>query len=363
MTNAHAIAAQRLLRPFALMLAVALAGLGLAGCETGQSIIGQGDPGAGMLAQPAKSKLAFVPIIGAPATVANQMTASLVAAVERQAIPVARAPGEAADYKVLGYVVAAPEKAGTKVSYIWDVTDAAGARVTRFTGEEYLPGKAAKDPWSVIDQQVIERIAMQSAMQIAAWVPPAPGSASAAVAQTGGTPTSAAGLSGTPLSASGTGGLSAQSASLSRTPGTAGDLVSGQVVGGSGARTAALPAGRLATIVPSVAGAPGDGSSALAKALQRQLAASGVSLTDKAGPTAYLVQGKVQMGSAKGGKQSIKIEWQVLDPAGKRIGTVSQSNEVPQGSLDGAWGRTADAAAGEAAKGILKLLPKETRVN
>ena len=31
------------------------------------------------------------------------------------------------------------------------------------------------------------------------------------------------------------------------------------------------------------------------------------------------------------------------DPHGKKLGTVSQKNEIPEGSLDGAWGKTADA--------------------
>ncbi|HRN84689.1 MAG TPA: hypothetical protein PK857_07695, partial [Hyphomicrobium sp.] len=57
------------------------------------------------------------------------------------------------------------------------------------------------------------------------------------------------------------------------------------------------------------------------------------------------------------GKQPIQIDWDVKDPQGKTLGTVSQKNEIPQGSLDGAWGKTADAAASAAAQGILKLLP------
>ena len=50
--------------------------------------------------------------------------------------------------------------------------------------------------------------------------------------------------------------------------------------------------------------------------------------------------------------------WQVVDPAGRKLGTVSQKNSIPQGSLNGAWGKTADAAASAASQGIIKLLPK-----
>ena len=68
------------------------------------------------------------------------------------------------------------------------------------------------------------------------------------------------------------------------------------------------------------------------------------------------------MGAGKDGKQPIQIDWNVKDPQGKKLGTVSQKNEIPQGSLDGAWGKTADAAAAAAAQGILKLLPPQTKV-
>ena len=116
-------------------------------------------------------------------------------------------------------------------------------------------------------------------------------------------------------------------------------------------------------MVPSVTGAPGDGSVALTSAIQRELTKSGLALTDKAGAQTYRVEGKVVVGEGKNGKQPIQIDWNVKDPAGKKLGTVSQKNEIPQGSLDGAWGKTADAAAAAAAAGILKLLPPQTKTN
>ena len=113
----------------------------------------------------------------------------------------------------------------------------------------------------------------------------------------------------------------------------------------------------MSAVVPAVSGAPGDGSTALTTALQAELSKNGVALSDQASASAYKVEGYVKVGLAKEGKQPIQIDWQVKDPAGKKLGTVSQKNEIPEGSLDGAWGRTADAAAAAAAQGILKLLP------
>jgi hypothetical protein len=116
-------------------------------------------------------------------------------------------------------------------------------------------------------------------------------------------------------------------------------------------------------MVPSVIGAPGDGSVALTGAIQRELTKNGVALTDKAGAQTYRVEGKVVVGEGANGKQPIQIDWSVKDPAGKKLGTVSQKNEIPQGSLDGAWGKTADAAAAAAATGILKLMPPQPKTN
>jgi hypothetical protein len=119
--------------------------------------------------------------------------------------------------------------------------------------------------------------------------------------------------------------------------------------------------GSIQARVPGVTGAPGDGSSSLRRALQRELARSGVALADTPSPSTYTVEGKVALGAGSDGKQPITIDWNVTDPTGKKLGTVSQKNEVPQGSLDGAWGKTADAAAAAAAQGILKLLPQPTQ--
>ena len=69
------------------------------------------------------------------------------------------------------------------------------------------------------------------------------------------------------------------------------------------------------------------------------------------------------MGTVADGKQPVQIDWNVKDPQGKRLGTVTQKNEIAAGSLDSSWGRTADAAAAAAAQGILKLLPRNSAAN
>ena len=85
---------------------------------------------------------------------------------------------------------------------------------------------------------------------------------------------------------------------------------------------------------------------------------SGIKLASSPGNNAYTIEGRVTLGEGWS-HQSIRIDWQVLDPSGKKLGTVSQQNTIPKGGLNGAWGAIADAAARAAADGIIKLLAKE----
>ncbi len=368
-----------------MYIVAGMSALWLGGCETSSSfslgsLFGQAGSATAEAVAPAapqlqKKRVAFAPIIGAPSKVSRQMSSMLVEAVQKQQVPVVKDGTGDADYTIRGYVVAAPAGNGTKLSYIWDVTDRAGKRAHRIVGEELVRGKKAVDPWSVVDGKVLKGIVDETALKLAAWVPSQSPPAGVGAAPTG-TVTPAAGAArsaGTAAAAAGghaaaqAGHHAAKRTARAAKTATARARTQGTARNAAPKRTASLPSRprSFATLVPHVAGAPGDGQVALAEALKRQLKMRGVKLAGKTVPrNSYTVKGTVVMGPPANGKQAIKIEWQVLDPAGKRVGTVSQKNVIPQGSLDGKWGKTADAAAAAAAQGILKLLPKPgTRIN
>jgi hypothetical protein len=376
MTTIGSAAVRRTPRRDALTALVLCAGFGLAGCETGSSLFASPvsteavanqptQPAAAQ--QPAQARIAVAPIIGAPDAIGKQIQQEFTAAVEKQRVTVVAGKDDHVDYTLRGYIVAAKDKSATKVSYIWDVTEPSGKRAHRITGEEIVPGGAAKDPWSTVTPTVAQAIAGKAAASFTGWLPnqahqtvasnatphPAgvgaqtPPAATAAAPPTASAPvpTSPAPV---PTSAAATQPPRAQVAAVQSAPPPTNSI----------SRDSAMT-----TLVSGVTGAPGDGSSSLTGALQRELGKSGVAMASQASASTYTVEGKVTLGASKDGKQPIQIDWIVKDPAGKRVGTVSQKNEIPEGSLDGQWGRTADAAAGAAAQGILKLLPPSKAVN
>jgi hypothetical protein len=121
--------------------------------------------------------------------------------------------------------------------------------------------------------------------------------------------------------------------------------------------------GEPRVLVRRVAGAPGDGSRSLARAMVASLQHAKVAVTD-AEPTPgaaaklFVVAGTVTIGAAGEGKQKVTVSWALFDPKGLQVGQVSQSNAVPAGSLDGSWGDIAYAVANAAAGGILALLDR-----
>lgn len=283
--------------------------------------------------------ISFAPIIGAPAKISSKMSEELVAASTAKGLKVESSAGSG--YVVRGYLVAASAQNGTKLSYIWDIRDQSGQRAQRFQGDELIEGKKGGDPWALVDDAAMKRVAASTADKIAVWML---GAAN--------TPTAQVQPDAAP---SARGSATVQTASVSQP-----EVTSQPSAPQTSANVAiAQPAnkGEIIAIVPPVTGAPGDGQQSLTSAMKKYLAGAGVRLAEGARGTAYTVRGTVELGSAEGGQQPITIRWLVIDPNGKQIDkAVVQRNKIPAGSLDGPWGQVADLAASEAAKSVAKLI-------
>jgi hypothetical protein len=205
-----------------------------------------------------------------------------------------------AHFHLTPYVLAKREQAGTRISYVLDVSDSAGIRRQRFAGEEIVPGTVG-DPWAAISVQVAQALADTATENLAAWL-------------------------------------------------------NTQLLPNPQPRWPVMVTVRGVPLLVTVRGAPGDGNTSLRAALLRSLGGKDVALPD--GSSSYWVEGAVTLRPVGlRARQYIEIEWTIKDPHGRRLGTVTQRNDIPEGSLDGSWGRVAVQAADSAAQGVLKLLP------
>lgn len=287
----------------------------------------------GSIKKPMKS-VAFAPLVGVPANVSQNLLTAVKAAARANNLPV-KDDVASASYLIRGYLVATPEKTGAKLSYIWDINDNRGVRIHRVLGNELIKGKKPTNGWSLVNQQVIAKVANASAFKLNGWFTNAANSRSR----------------GTVPKTNEAGPKRISPIARRENNGLADPVITGAV----GRRKLSF-----LTFVKPVQGAPGDGRISLTNALRRELQKNGIALTKNKVSGGYTVQGSVKLTSAKvQGRQNVHIVWNVYDEKAHRVGTVSQKNEIPIGSLNGSWGPTAEAAASAAAKGIVKLLPSK----
>jgi hypothetical protein len=331
---------------------IVLAAMSLVGCTGGGNV-----PFGSSLFAP--KAYALSPIVGAPEKISQEMTQLLVQQGQAQGITIVPG-GEGAQQTIRGYLVASRERRGATISYIWDVNDAGGKRINRISGEQQVP-RPRSDPWSGVGTAELRQIADKTIAGLSGRGGTTSSPPATAAAPTSSTTTSTS----TSSTGSGSGGAAG---------GGFGGFFNRNFGGGSSGGTpaasrpaapavAAAPAasaGPTTTLVAQVTGAPGDGQTSLTRAMQKHLQADGVKLARSRGSNVYTVQGRVSLKSAGGNRETVRIDWTVLDPRGKQLGTVSQQNTISKGSLNGPWGAIADAAAGAAADGIVKLLPKQS---
>ena len=359
MTTTDAAAARRQNVLVALALVIGIAGFGLAGCgsslfETANSSPTDNIQAPKAATEPPVAKVTINSIVGPPDALGKQLHEEFASALGRQRVGVTAGKDEPADFHLRPYVLAAKEKNGTKVSYVIDVSDPTGKRVNRFTGEEIVPGNASRDPWAAITPQVAQSIAGKASGSLVAWLPSARANVSSSpTAAPAPAPSGVGGEKDDAVAATTRAPRPAAKTNLAAAPAAA--PAANQTTG------SITKDGSVTALIVPISGAPGDGSQSLTAAIQRELQNKGVTVAERATAGAYRVEGTVTLGEAREGKQPIHIEWMVKDPQGKRLGTVSQKNDIPEGSLDGAWGRTAEQAANAAVQGIVKLFPGGNR--
>ena len=113
-----------------------------------------------------------------------------------------------------------------------------------------------------------------------------------------------------------------------------------------------------AVAVLAVTGNAPAGNAELTSAMRSTLKKAGWPVRNKAGKDTLSISGKVRLGEVRGKVQTVTLAWDVKAPNGKSLGLVSQTNDVPAGSLDQGWGALATPAVEAGATGIFELIDK-----
>lgn len=110
----------------------------------------------------------FLPIIGAPIAAVTPLSRDLAATASARGISIKPSSDNSAEHMLKGYFSAFDDGGGTTITYVWDVLDASGARLTRLQGQEKLAGKSA-DPWANVPPNVMSKIAADTISQYLSW--------------------------------------------------------------------------------------------------------------------------------------------------------------------------------------------------
>jgi hypothetical protein len=109
-------------------------------------------------------------------------------------------------------------------------------------------------------------------------------------------------------------------------------------------------------IVMPVVGAPGDGATALARAMALALKGRGAVLALQPDDETLLVMGSVVVTNQDASSQFVEVIWELLSPDGVRLGIINQENTIDTGALDGPWGAIAPAIASAGVDSMIGLI-------
>lgn len=325
--------------------------------------------------EPASPPVSITTIDGAPKASVDRMASQLYTESRRRGFTATMQGNARKTFTMTGQVTAAPTDQGTTVFFVWDVVDPTGKHRHRVSGEEIIPaGAGFSDPWDAVDDSAMQRIASRTAEGVSGFISQmgyevkmasVPPPAAMLLDQADSIQTASIVRETDP-----TGVSSAAFTQPAETPGAQESVqpqppsVQPQKKPTPAARTAAKskptsskPRRKANAIaVPMVVGAKGRGNEELASAMRRSMARAGVPVVKKQRKGAITIAGEVKLDPPTGAQQMVRLSWRVLDQDGTLLGTITQKNKVPAGSLDAGWGQTAGLAAQAAAGGIFKLL-------
>ncbi len=291
-------------------------------------------------------------IANAPGPGGARLAAAMAVALRDQGIAADVVPS-GDGFTLAGIADIKPFSNDIEVRITWYVLDDKGLRV----GQQEQITRGRLEDWQDGNDRLLSRIALQGAPQLArlfgslsAGAPAQPQTTAPDRARPAAAPTAPAGAT-PPASAEKT------------PPAKPGAPAAGNVAAASPAKPP-LPAAPpppspstpLGFSVAKVGGAPGDGNDSLTAGMRLALGRRGFTLFARPDNTTFVISGAVTLAPFDAEREKITIVWTVFDPSHKKMGDIEQSNVIPKGSLNGAWGGVAKEITVAAAEGLLNLL-------
>lgn len=123
--------------------------------------------GQGGLQTGQRTTVAFESIDGPPPAVFERLVRKLNQEAEVRQVPVVTREGFA-PYRIRGYVAVGVRRGQAVVSWVWDVYDSQAGRTLRLSGEEKA-GRAARDAWAAVNDEVLARVARSGMEQLSVY--------------------------------------------------------------------------------------------------------------------------------------------------------------------------------------------------
>jgi hypothetical protein len=106
----------------------------------------------------------------------------------------------------------------------------------------------------------------------------------------------------------------------------------------------------------AVTGAPGDGNTALALNMTRDLPTPDTEMVPKLEDADFSITGIVKTSPDANNQILVEIDWIILDSNKRKIGQVTQLHDLNPGDITPYWGDVAAAAATEGATGVNEVI-------
>jgi hypothetical protein len=123
--------------------------------------------GQGGLQSGQRTTVAFESIDGPPPAVFERLVRKLSQEAEVRQVPGVTREGFA-PYRIRGYVAVGVRRGQAVVSWVWDVYDSQAGRTLRLSGEEKA-GRAGRDAWAAVNDEVLARVARSGMEQLSVY--------------------------------------------------------------------------------------------------------------------------------------------------------------------------------------------------